>query len=62
MLMSKFQPWLPPKIWQNSTAFIIGGGPSIKDLDVTKIQNRRVIGTNNAYQMGDWVDICWFGD
>ena len=62
MTKNKFEPWTPPKIWEGQTAFIIGGGPSINDLDMDLIKDRRVIGTNNAYQMGGWVDICWFGD
>lgn len=26
------------------------------------IKHRRVIATNNAYQLGPWVDFCFFGD
>ena len=26
------------------------------------IHNKHVIGVNNAYQIGDWIDICFFGD
>jgi len=54
--------WTIPKIWPNSTIFIIGGGPSLLQQDLTLIHNRRVIGVNQAYKLGSWVDICWFGD
>jgi hypothetical protein len=54
--------WIAPKMWAGGTAFIVGGGPSLKGVDLTPIHHRRVIGVNNAYRMGNWVDICWFGD
>ena len=65
-----------PRLWPDSTVFIIGGGPSVNSTDLSLIHSHRVIGVNNAY--GDpihdesgklvgmlpraWVDICWFGD
>lgn len=61
-MKNEFEPWTPPKIWAGGTAFIIGGGPSLKDMDLTPIHGHHVIGTNNAYQLGSWVDLCWFGD
>ena len=54
--------WSVPKLWEKSDAFVIGGGPSIKDLDLTPIHNKKVIGVNNAFTLGHWVDICYFGD
>jgi len=55
-------PWSPPKMWQGNTAYIIGGGPSLKSQDLSLIHKKRVIGVNNAFLLGDWVDVCWFGD
>jgi len=54
--------WTPAEIWPDSEVFIIGGGPSIKDLDLSLIKNKRVIGVNDAYKLGDWIDVCFFGD
>jgi uncharacterized Rossmann fold enzyme len=42
--------------------FILGGGPSLADVDLEPLRTRRVIGVNQAYKLGPWVDICWFGD
>lgn len=56
------QFWTASKIWKDSTAFILGGGPSVLEADLSLIKNKRVIGVNNAYKLGDWIDICWFGD
>ena len=60
--MKREDTWNPPQIWKDQTAFILGGGPSLKDADLDLIHDRRVIGVNNAYQLGSWVDVCWFGD
>lgn len=54
--------WTAVRIWQSSTAYILGGGPSLKSMDLSPLHDKRVIGVNNAYQLGDWVDVCWFGD
>ena len=49
-------------VWKDETVFIIGGGPSLIGFDFTPIHERKVIGVNNSYRFGDWVDVCWFGD
>jgi len=49
-------------LWPDRTAFIIGGGPSISDTPLELIREYRVIGVNYAFALGDWVDVCWFGD
>jgi len=54
--------WTIPKLWSGETAFILGGGPSLNDVNFDLIKEKRVIGVNNAYLLGSWVDICWFGD
>lgn len=54
--------WKTPKMWEGEMVFIVGGGPSLINLDLTLIHDKRCIGTNNAYRLGDWIDICWFGD
>jgi len=54
--------WIPEPIWTNQTVFIIGGGPSVNKTDLSLIYDRKVIGVNTAFKLGDWVDIGWFGD
>lgn len=34
---------------------------SVSD-NLSIIHDKRVIGVNNAFELGDWVDICFFGD
>lgn len=54
--------WHPPKMWDGSTAYIIGGGPSVNQMDLSLIKDKHVIGVNNSYLLGSWVDVCWWGD
>ena len=32
------------------------------NVDLSLIHGKRVIGVNQAYKLGPWVDVCWFGD
>ncbi len=54
--------WSIPRIWPGSTVFIIGGGPSLLKQDLSLIHDQRVIGINQAFKLGSWVDVCWYGD
>lgn len=54
--------WTVPRIWPDSTVYILGGGPGLSKVSLSLIRDKRIIGVNNAYQFGDWVDVCWFGD
>jgi hypothetical protein len=42
--------------------FIIGGGPSINDIDFAPIKSEFVIGINEAFRFGTWIDIWFFAD
>jgi len=50
-----------PPIWRG-TCFIIGGGPSLKGFKWQLLKGQRVIGCNDAYQLGSWVDVMHYGD
>jgi len=54
--------WIVPRLWPDRTVFVIGGGPSIADTPLDLIHDYRSIGVNYAFALGDWVDVCWFGD
>ena len=60
--MEPYKHWKTPRIWTGRTAFIIGGGPSILDIDLGLLKTKRVIGCNDAYLLGSFVDLCYFGD
>jgi hypothetical protein len=62
--------WSIPRLWAGETVFILGGGPSLADVNFDLIKHRRIIAVNNAYGdkvkdvyvPRDWVDLCFFGD
>ena len=54
--------WMSTRSWLNKTVFIIGGGPSLKGFDWAPLHDKHIIGCNDAYLLGNWVDICCFGD
>lgn len=54
--------WTAPEFWKGETVYIIGGGPSINQIDLSLIKDKNVIGINNAYQLGDWIDVMYFMD
>ncbi len=46
------------------TIFVIGGGPSVSDTDLSPIAESGcdVIGVNSSYKLGSFINYCWFGD
>ena len=49
--------------WLGEKVFIIGGGPSLKNIDINLIQGKgRVIALNNAYKIAPWADWLLFAD
>jgi hypothetical protein len=51
-----------PEIWPDSTVFILGGGPSLLESNLDLIKDKNVLGVNQAYKLGDWVDVNYSGD
>jgi len=55
--------WRPMPEWAGSSAFIIGGGPSLKTFDWNLLESEMTIGCNDAFKLGvDICKICIFGD
>lgn len=52
----------PEPIWPGETVVVIGGGTSLRGFDWSSISNQRVIGVNDAFMLGGWVDWTIFGD
>lgn len=50
--------WKIPKIWPGRTVYILGGGPSLRSIDITRLKGQRVIACNNAYRLAPWIDVC----
>lgn len=54
--------WDPLPIWKGEQVFLIGGGPSLKEMDWAPLFLKRNIGLNDAYLLGEWVDMCFWTD
>lgn len=60
--------FMVPREWENETAVIIGGGPSLnqKQIDLAREAHEqgkcRVIAINNAYQVAPWADVLYACD
>jgi hypothetical protein len=55
--------WPIPQLFAAATIVILGGGPSLLNiLKGRQIRGCPVIGINDAFTLGDWVTMCFFGD
>lgn len=54
--------WTAPEMWADQTVYIIGGGASVLKTPLHPIHDRCVLGVNNAFTLGPWVDVTFFGD
>lgn len=50
------------KIFKGETVYILGGGASLLNILGDQTIPNPTIGINNAFRLGDWVDVCWFVD
>jgi hypothetical protein len=50
---------LPQNVWKGRRCWIVAGGPSLKDVDVSILKGELVIGINRAYEICDpTVNLC----
>lgn len=54
--------WTVPEIWHGGTCYILGGGPGLARVPLERLHDLRVIAVNNAYTLGDWIDVMFYGD
>lgn len=48
---------LPDGSWRKEQCFILGGGPSLQDFDLSATMGSRVIAVNRAYEVCPWANI-----
>lgn len=53
--------WTVPREWSGETAFILGGGPSIGSVDVSRLPGR-IIAVNNSWELRRDADVLYFCD
>jgi len=55
--------WSPPPLWEGQPCYIIGGGPSLRDIPFEALSGEFVLGCNAAFLHGvDLVPVTIFGD
>lgn len=55
--------WSPSQEWAGEDAYVIGGGPSLRNFDWDLLRGKNTIGCNSAFILGvDIVKICIFAD
>ena len=50
-----------PEIWRGEECFILGGGPSLGNVNLSRLRGKCVIAVNNAYELGPW-PVLLYGD
>jgi len=48
-------------MWTGERCYILGGGPSLKNVDVDRLKGFHVIAINNAFKLGDWIEFMFYG-
>lgn len=54
--------WNPTRIWADQTVFIVGGGPSLRRFDFSRLRNRHVLAVNAAGYDVPWAKVLFFRD
>ncbi len=55
--------WVVAPEWTGETCFILGGGPSLRNVDVVPLRDRgRVIAINESFRLAPWADVLYFCD
>lgn len=49
--------WSAPRWWAGQTAFILGGGPSLRRVDLAPLADRRVIALNSSWELMPGADV-----
>lgn len=44
--------WIPDRRWEGQDVFVLGGGPSLRDFDFSRLSGKTVLGCNEAYTLG----------
>jgi hypothetical protein len=54
--------WTIEPGWVGETAFIVGGGPSLRGVDLSVLKGQRVIAINSSYEAVPFADFLIFSD
>jgi hypothetical protein len=51
-----------PKLWHSEICYILGGGPSLANFDVSLLNGKHVISVNNAYKLAYFSEVLFWGN
>jgi hypothetical protein len=54
--------WTIEPEWLGQTAFIVGGGPSLRSIDLNVLRGQKIIAINTSYQVVPFADFLLFAD
>ena len=54
--------WEPLPIWKSQTAFILGGGPSLREFNAECLRSEKVMVLNSSYLLAPWAEVLFFMD
>jgi len=54
--------WVVPKLWENARCYILGGGPGLNQVDLSRLKGQHVIAVNHAFMAAPWADVMFFND
>lgn len=50
------------RCWEGQDVYILGGGPSLAQVDVRRLMGRNVIAINMAYRLAPWFPVIYLAD
>jgi hypothetical protein len=54
--------WTVPRLWDGETAYLVAGGPSLREMDLRPLEGRKVVAINDSYQLCPWAPVLYFCD
>lgn len=54
--------WMVAPEWAGETAYLLAGGPSMRNVPVHRLRNRCVIAINDSFELAPWADYLYFCD
>lgn len=56
------EPWSVPPLWAGETVVCVASGPSLRDVNLCRLEGCRTIVVNDNYLRCPWADILYFCD
>lgn len=51
-----------PKLWNGGRCYLVGGGPSLLNINLNRLRDQKVIAVNRAFMLVPWAAAMFFGD